>query len=156
MALDPTARKTNIKDSLKKYFIDSLKSGEGIAVTFDIGLGIPKSQGVEAERWVSVNLGDIDIQHLSRLDLRVFCCTRKDAEGFKLAQLRDTTLGYLTDTSQTDGMRRISFYRSSASQAWELLGAFVVQEVHEAGEGTTEDETKFTLLVVTLRWASKV
>ena len=156
MALDPTARKANVKDSLKKFFIDTVKTGEGIAVTFDKGLGIPKIQGTEAERWVSVNLGPIDPKHLSRLDLRVFCCTRRDAEGFKLAQLRDTIMGHLTDITITDGMKRIPFYRSSATQAWELLGAFVVQNIEEAGEGEAEDETKFVLLVATLRWASKV
>jgi hypothetical protein len=156
MALDPTARKANVKDSIKKFFVDNLKKTEKIDVTFDKYLTAPMIQGREVDKWVSITIGNIDMGYMSGLDLKVFCCTKMDNEGFRLAQLRDTVLGYLSDTSTSDGMKRIPFYRSHPSLAWTLLGAFIVQSVYEEAEDTTDDETKFCILNVRLRWESKV
>ncbi|MEN6445563.1 MAG: hypothetical protein ABFC98_05905 [Candidatus Cloacimonas sp.] len=156
MALDPSARKANVKDSIKKFFVDSLKRNENIPITFDRSLVSPKIQGREVDRWVSIMLGNIDLDYMSSIDLRIFCCTKMDNEGFRLAQLRDTVLGYLTDTTASDGMKRITFYKSHPSEAWTVLGAFLVQEIREVGEDTTDDETKFCLLSARLRWESKV
>lgn len=157
MALDPTARLANVKDSLKKYFVDSLHTGEGIALTFDKSLSTPKLQGISVNQWVSINFGLVEMETLSTLLLNIYCCTRSDAEGFRLCQLRDKVMGYLTDTEQSDGMQRIPFYRSRASGNWTLLaGGFVVQEVTESGELEAPDETKYRILTVKLRFASKI
>ena len=158
MALDPTARLANVKDSLKKYFVDSLYTGEEIPLTFDKGLATPPTlQGTAVDRWVSINFGLLDMEALSTLLLNIFCCTRGDAEGFRLAQLRDTVMGYLTDTDQSDSMKRIPFYRSRASGAWTLLaGGFMVQDVTESGELEAPDETKYRILTAKFRFASKI
>ena len=158
MALDPTAREANVRDSVKKFFVDSINRAEGFDLTFDRGLARPRLQGTpsEVEKWVSVNFGPIEASELSEHSLSVYCCTRKDNEGFKLAQLRDTVLGYLVDTTQTDGMKRINLYRSFSGQPWTLLGAMVVQEVTESEQLEADDETKFKILTVRLRWGSKV
>ncbi len=158
MTLDPTARLANVKDSLKKYFVDSLYTGEEIPLTFDKGLSTPPTlQGTAVNQWVSINFGLLDMETLSTLLLNIFCCTRGDAEGFRLAQLRDKVMGYLTDTDQSDGMRRIAFYRSRASGAWTLLaGGFMVQDVTESGELEAPDETKYRILTAKLRFASKI
>ena len=94
--------------------------------------------------------------YLSEHQIDVICCSRKDNEGFKLAQLRDTVMAYLTDTTQTDGMRRITLYRSFASQAWTILGGILVTEVVESPQNDAEDETKFVVMTCTLKWAAKV
>ena len=154
MALDPTARKANVKDSVKKFFVDALSTGEGIEVVFDTL--VDDRPPSEPDRWVTVRFGPIGFDYLSECNLSVFCCTRKDSEGFKLAQLRDTVVGYLSDTTRSDGMARIPFYRSYPSQPWLLLGALLVQSLAEEGEGVTADDTKFCLLSVRLRWESKV
>ena len=157
VGLDPTARLANVKDSLKKYFVDSLYTGEGIALTFDKALSTPTLQGTAVNRWVSVNFGLLDMETLSTLLLNIFCCTRGDAEGFRLAQLRDTVMNYLIDIEQSDRMRRIPFYRSRASGNWTLLaGGFIVQDVIESGELEAPDETKYRILTAKLRFASKI
>jgi len=157
MTLDPTARLANVKDSLKKYFVDSLYTGEGIALTFDKALSTPKVQGIEVNRWVTVKFGPIDLEAMSTLILPIFCCTKQDPEGFRLAQLRDTVMGYLSDTDMTDGMKRIPFYRSRASGNWtQLDGGFVIQEVKEGEELEAPDETKYRILTAKLRFASKI
>ena len=156
MALDPTARESNLRDSVKKYFVDSLHPT--YQLIFDRGLATPRVQGTpsEVDKWISVNFGPMDRGTLSEHSLTVYCCTRKDNEGFKLAQLSDTVMGFLSDDTQTDGMRRIDLYRSYESQAWVKLGAMVVQEVTESQQYEADDETKYKILTVRLRWASKI
>jgi len=157
MALDPTARKANIKDSIKKYFVDNLVTTEDKEVMFDKGLSEPDLTDKSVDRWVSINFGSIAMSALSDLYLNIFICSRADAEGFKNAQLRDTVMGYLVDTDKTDGMARIPLYQSSATQAWTLLaGGFLVQETTEGDEFDIDDQTKAVQLTVRLRWAAKV
>ena len=157
MALDPTARRANMKDSIKKYFVDNIFTTEGIALTFDKSLSVPDvAKSKRTSRWLNIDMEDLDRSYLSDLVLKVFCATRKDPEGFVLAQLTDTVMGYLTDTTKTDGMRRIPFYRSYSNQAWELLGAFLIQEVIEGPELEAPDETKYVVMTCRLRTASKI
>lgn len=158
MSLDPTARSTNVKDSIKRFFVDNLFRSEGRKITFDKALSAPRIQGnVPANEWISIKMGALTREVLSTQHLTVYCCTRQDPEGYKLAQLVDTVMGYLTDSTMTDGMKRIPFYRSYASQDWELLGALIVQDpVEESEEMEASDETKFKILTVILRFASKV
>ena len=158
MVLEASAREANVRDSVKKFFVDNVPTSSGIALSFDKGMATPRLQGqpIAITRWVSVNFGYMDFGTLSDIQLRVFCCTRQDNEGFRLAQLRDTVMGYLTDIDQTDGMCRIDFYRSYQNQAWELIGALLVQDVSESGQFEADDETKYKILNVRLRVASRI
>uniref|UniRef100_A0A6M3IHD4 Uncharacterized protein n=1 Tax=viral metagenome TaxID=1070528 RepID=A0A6M3IHD4_9ZZZZ len=155
MTLDPTARRTNIKDSIKKWAIDDIETVDR-PVTFDKYLATPNVAGGAVHKWVSFNLGDIDRGYLSEIMLDICCCTRNDPEGFKLAQLTDNVMEQLSDTTETDGMKRIPFYRSYASQPWELLGALLIQDVKDSAEMEAPDGTKFVILSCRLRTASKV
>jgi hypothetical protein len=157
MALDPTARESNVRDSVKKYFVDNLYTLEGIDLTFDKTLATPPvSQGIATHRWVAVKFSSMNFNYFSEIYMDVICCTRQDSEGYKLAQLRDTVMGYLTDIDPSDGMRRIPFYRSRATGAWTSLGALLVQDISESMQMMLEDETKYKILTVRLRVASKV
>lgn len=155
MALDPTARRANIKDSIKKWVIDDIETADR-PVTFDKWLATPDIAGGVAKKWVSINLGPIERSVLSEILLDILCCTRADSEGFKLAQLTDNVMAELTDITKTDGMKRIPFYRSYEFQEWELLGAIVVQDVKESGELEAPDGTKYITLSCRLRTASKI
>jgi len=157
MALADTAKESNIRDSIKKYWVDSLHTAEGVQLTFDKYLSTPNIQGHQVDRWVSINFGEMALSSLSTHILEIYCCTRKDGEGFKLAQLRDKVYKYLTDNTKTDGMARIPFYRSRATGAWTLLaGGMIVQDVMESRQLEAEDGTKFKILTVTVRFSSKV
>lgn len=156
MALDPTARLANVKDSLKKFFIDNLQKANSVPVTFDKGLRSPVLQGTSVDRWVSVVIGDVSPYNVSELELVLFCCTRQDNEGFKLAQLRDLVLGYLVDTDQTDGMKRIPFYRSHKTEAWTLIGSLLVTSTMELKDFHTEDETKIRQINSMIKWGAKI
>lgn len=156
MALDPTARTANIKDSIKKFFVDNIARAEGKKLTFDKALSSPKIQGdAPVDEWVSVQLDETELETLSTQYLTIHCCTRRDPEYYRLAQLTDLVMGYLTDKTTTDGLKRIPFYRSYPSQPWELLGAFLVWDINISPEMEATDETKFRTLTVILKWASK-
>ena len=156
MSLDSTAREANVRDSLIKFFVDNLKTTEGITISFDKSLATPKIQGSEVEKWVMLDFGYMGRADLSEHVIDIYCCTRKDPQGFKRAQLSDTVMGYLSDTTQTDGMKRIPFYRSRETGSWELLGALLVTDVNESGEFEAPDGTKYKILAMSLKWAVKI
>jgi hypothetical protein len=156
MALDPTAREANVRDSVKKFFVDNIKRIEDIELSFDVDLSTPQIQSnITIDKWVMVQFSGFYFDNLSEYELSVFCCTRNDPEGFKLAQLRDKVMGYLTDGTKDDGLRRISFYRSYANQVWDLLGALLVFVERETGSMIAPDGTKFKMIPVTLKWGAK-
>jgi hypothetical protein len=132
MVLDPSAR--NIRDSIKKYFVDNVQRGLGVQIMFDRTLTTPKTTGQRpVNQWVSIVFGYIDLDTLSEV------------------------MAYLIDTTRTDGMARIPFYRSQEGQPWTLLGAMVVQSVGpESMQMIEEDETKFKIIPARLRWGTKV
>jgi len=159
MSLDPTAREANIRDSIKKFFIDGLQRTDGVPVTFDRGLSSPVIQGdaESVDKWVAVQFDAMDVDYMGFQIITVYCCTRFDAEGFRLAQLRDRVMGYLTDSTQTDGMKRIPFYRSyEYPTAWELLGSLLVRIQGESAQFEAEDDTKYKIITAMLRWSAKV
>ncbi len=158
MSLDPTAREANVRDSVKKYFVDGLNRTDNVPLTFDRGLSSPEIQG-DAEsvsKWVAIQFDAMDVDHLGFQILSIYCCTRFDPEGFRLAQLRDRVMGYLTDSTQTDGIRRIPFYRSYESQAWDLLGSLLVLIQGESAQFEAEDDSKYKIITAILRWSAKV
>jgi hypothetical protein len=155
MSLDPTAREANIRDSVKKFFVENIQTGEGVPVLFDKTLSYPDLTGKTVTKWVAVRFGDMEIKTMSDITLEVFVCTRQDNEGFKLAQLKDKVLGYLSG-GVTDSFGRIPFYQSHATNAWVLLGAIVVIEVRESPEIPADDDTKYKLLTCRCKTASKI
>jgi hypothetical protein len=159
MALDPTAREANIIDSIKKYLSDNLETTENIALTFDVALSAPKIQGRLVDRWVSCDIGVIVLDSISEANFELFLCTRRDNEGFRLAQLRDTVMGYLTNSGTPgDGRMSIPFYQSSSSPSatWTLLGGMLIMDVIESRRMKAPDETKYKILTVRLKFGAKV
>ena len=161
MPLDATAREANVLDSIKKFFIDNIYEISSIPVLFDIGLNSPNirtgSSATKVEKWVSVNIGTFIPEHISDLNIRLYLCSRNDKEGFKLAQLRDTVLGYLKDSTADDGMRRIPLYRSHVDASkWQKVGGMLVYVDIISGNLLLEDVTKYKVIECTLRWGAKI
>lgn len=157
MALDPTACESNVMASIKKFLIDNLSTGEGYGLSFDKGLAVPKIQGEAAvTNWIAVQFGSMDTETLSSQGINIFVCTRKDKEGYELAQMRDVVMGYLTDSSQPDGTRRIPLYNSNAGRPWAKVGGMVIQLDPQSGQMTAEDKTKFKIIPIRLRWGAKI
>ena len=153
MALDATAREANLWDSIKKYFIDNITT---VPLLFDRSLAEPYVKEMSTDKWYSFILGPTDISALSDITLYIYCCTRSDNEYHKLSQLVDNMRELLTDNTMTDGMKRIPFYQHYPPGTWTVIGYFQVQEMYDSTRMTAADETKFKILTVRLRTASKV
>lgn len=155
MALDSTARESNVRDSLKKYFVDSFFTSEQVRLTFDKGLAAPNIQGTSVNRWLAIQFGSITIATMSDQVLQAICCTREDPEAYRLAQLRDKVIDYLTDATQTDGLRRIPFYKSNTTP-WELIGGLVVLLDPESPHMEGPDGTKYKIVPFRVKWGAKI
>ena len=154
MALDATAREANLRDSVKKYLKDSC-SASNIPVLFDVRLTDPDLSDKSVNRWVSVIIGPVVPGDVTTVTLDIYCVTRGDPEGFRLSQLRDTMMGYLTDNTSTDGARRITFYQSVHGGDWVNIGGILVTSIAESGENIARDMTRFKIISCVLRFASK-
>jgi len=147
MALDETAKEINYQKSLKKFFIDNIKTAEGITVIFDRDWTAPPDNG--SSQWVSVDDGSLIKGSVFKRMPRVFCCTRSDPEGASLAALRDLVLGYLTETS------RMPLYNCGVSP-WVKVGSMVITFDPESGVLRAPDGSKYIIIPIVLRWGAKL
>ena len=154
MVLDPTARESNFKDSIKKYFVESLKDTENLHISFDKSLSLPYLQSFTQQKWVMFNWGPFSRDILSEATVDIMCGARQDNEGFLLAQLGDKVLGYLSDTTATHGMKTITFYRSYPNAPWTVLGGLLVWDIVESGTLEAPDESKYKIITVRFKFIS--
>jgi hypothetical protein len=150
MYLDSTAQKTNFYYSLKKYVIDNIYIVQGIPVIFDNYL--PPDAVVN--RWISVIQRPLSRDVVSEYEFDIYCVTRNDYEGDKLIELLDLIAGYFAgDTTQTDGLRRIPFF-DAATQTQN--GSMVVTDCSEGEQMEAPDQSKFIILTIIAKMASKI
>jgi hypothetical protein len=159
MSLSPLARESNYKDSIKKYFVDNIYRKENIPVTFDKMINFPeifqesfRITDERVDRWISVVSGGIvENSPLITAYPAIYVCSRRDMEGYKLAQLRDTVRSLLETTMA------IPFYRSyPAPVEWDLLTYMQVFHLGESEQLTTREETKFKRISISLKWTSTI
>jgi hypothetical protein len=159
MSLNPLAREANYKDSIKKYFVDNIYRTENIPVTFDKMINFPevfqesfKVFDDRVDRWISIISGGIvENSPLITAYPAIYVCTRRDIEGYKLAQLKDTVRSLLDETMA------IPFYRSyPAPIEWQLLTYMQVFHAGESEQLTTKDETKFKRISLSLKWTATI
>ncbi len=156
--LSPLSRESNYKDSLKKFFIDFLRE-QNIPVTFDRLLNFPAVfseifviKDERVDKWVSIISGGTTerIPIISAFPV-IYVCSRRDNEGYKLAQLRDLVKGKLEES------RSIPFYRSYPEpMEWELIGRMTVYYLGESEQLTIQDGTKVKRMSLELKWASTI
>ena len=156
MPLDETAKLSNIMRSIKKYFVDSLYTAESIQLDFDksyqdVYAALPD----RVDQWVIIAFDRSDMSTLAKLGITFYMYSRKDPEAVNLFVLRDKVMAYLIDTTQTDGLARMSLYDA----AWAQIGAAVIvlpAGRHESDNFVAEDGTKFRYISASLCWGAKV
>lgn len=152
MAMHPTLSETCFKNSIKKFFVDSLQTVDGISVDFDVQYVNPESSGIELDRWISIKFGNIEGGTLSRAHVIIYLFTRRDSEGIDLSILRDTILEKLIDLDMTDGKARIPLY----DLTWAEIGAMIPTVNLESEEpGILKDTTNYKWVRVDLAWGAK-
>ncbi|MDY6957909.1 MAG: hypothetical protein SVK08_01995 [Halobacteriota archaeon] len=157
MALDATARETNFRDSMRRYLFSNLKTVEGYSVFFRQGFtSVNIVESKSADKWILISFGAVRLDIMSEAIIEIRPCTRGDTSFFKLAQMVDKIMGYLTPSSG-DGTTRIPFYQSAAvADDWTEIGGIVVQDVDVSGDLIAEDNTNYRVITVRVRFASKV
>jgi hypothetical protein len=155
MSLHPLSKESNVKSSIKKYFVDNLSS----TVTFDTSLAAPdvRKQGTDAvKQWYNVDFGEFGRDALAYYYFDVYCLSRQDSEGVKLGEMVDDLMELLLDNTNQDGARRIPFYDISKTP-WDEIGAMLIQDVWDAPSvDMVEDETKVKIFSVRLRWGCQI
>ncbi len=158
MALDGTAKEFFFRSSIKKYFIDNLKTIENKVIVFDKTILYEEVREYVKDEWIVINFGIFNRDLLSENILDIYCCTRQDPEGVLLSKLTDLVVEYLTDITQTDTMKRITLYNSTDNDPlnWTEIGKLLVTKIFEGSQNYAPDATKVKMLTVLLSWASKI
>jgi hypothetical protein len=150
MSLDPTSQKSNFYFSLKKYIIDNLSTVDGILPIFDKFLPPDKS----VSRWLFVQQGILDLATLSSYNFKIYCVHRQDYEGDRLTELVDIVKGYFSsDITRTDGFIRIPFYNAATGS---LLSSMIITDCMESDSAEAPDQSKFLILSIIAKMASKI
>jgi hypothetical protein len=155
MTLASTSSESYFRDSIIKFFIDGVETAKGIPVIFDKFTTTPDLESNDLGRWLSVVHGSLQIEVMSRATVDLYLCTRKDFEGAGLSEFRDIIFGVLSD--RTDGvLPAIPLYESSVTGPWVKIGAMVVTNIIESKWMDFTDQTKFKMMTVQLRFASRL
>ena len=152
MAIDASAKKTNIRLSLKKYLIDTIETVQGKKVFFGIGYALPQID--ELTEWFSVGFGPMSRTGFSGFVVDLIAATRKDAEGDNLSELVDIGYAVMTDNTQPDGKRRISLY-NVVGTTWTEFDKLLVTDINDSGEMTGPDGTQYQTLTCKINWVAK-
>ncbi len=147
MALHPTRKISNFKNSLKKWIIDH----KTFEVFFDISTDIPKdATDVELLRWVNVILGDQPgTGDLIEQFVRVYLYTHKDYERDALGLLHDEVMDVFTDV---DGSL-ISFpLYDTVALPWIQIGGVAVYESFTSDESEIFSGVKYKFINLMCRW----
>jgi hypothetical protein len=160
MALDNTAKLSNITDSLKKYFVDNLYTVESIHLDFGKSYEeVYKDLPERVDQWAIVAFDPLTPDTLSELSITIYMFSRRDPESKNLYLLRDKIFNYLIDTSQTDGLARVTIYDTSNPASWVAVGKGVVilpAGRSESANYMADDGTKFRYLSLLFKWGAKV
>jgi len=158
MSIDPTISEYFYRMSIQKYFIDNLHIVEGITLLFDQTILYENVQSYNTEEWLVINFGVFDRDLLSSNLLEINCCTRKDTEGTKLSKLTDLVVGYLTDTSATDTMKRLTLYDTTQDDPtlWTPVAGMIVHHFTESPQSLTPDRTKTKSITAELMWGAVI
>jgi len=155
MALSPEVRTSDFRDSIKKYFIDSLETTKSIKTFFNWIDDVPvNASGVKLNSWIIIDFGDLTLGTMASCSVGLNLFTRKDYEGDTMATLCDTVLDYIVDESAANGLHTIPYYNTSDSP-WVLVGGIVplIDRIFE--DTPAKDSTKIKTIHLLCKWGSK-
>ncbi len=140
--MDATLKETNIKRSIKKFFVDGLTE---IPVYFDREI---TSAQIEKgpKKWVTIYLEGLTPRHVSEAQLFVYLFVKGDPEGDELTELRDTVFELLESGT-------ISLY-DTYKEPWEKVGGLFVVPLTPSRVAYHSDQSKMIVLNHVIRWGT--
>jgi len=154
MALSPTTKESDFKNSIKKYFLDNLETTESLKVFFEELEEVPLDvSGNPYNKWVIIVFGRRDLGAVSAQQISIDMYTREDREGDDLAALSDTIMNYIIDENSTNGLVSIPFYDTSGT--WAQVGGIIPYLQPSLGSMESEDGVQFKAINLLCKWGGK-
>lgn len=156
MAIDETAKLSNIVGSVRKFLFDNLTTIEGISVYFDQRIDIRKREN--EEQWYEVVVLPNNLESLQFQEFKITPATINDSGSERLYNLRDTLLKYLSDPekSNNDGFRTrfIPIHSitgtGSSRVAGDVVSNATISRLEQGPEKEAKDQTRFLSIDITL------
>lgn len=143
MSLEPENKLTNVRYSLKKFFLENIETKHEIKFYLDRSL-TPKSPTIAIDRWILVNLGGLIPGVVSELHITIHILSRRDIEGDDLAEMYDKLIEEFHSGF-------IAFYDAETKVQ---IGGFKVFLDPLEGFSYTWDDTKIQNMFITIKWGA--
>lgn len=160
MALDNTAKLTNVWQSFKKFLYNNLFTIEGIPIYYHAGIEL-HATGNDT-KWLQASLLPNNLEQFQYQEILIVCATKNDSDGENLYNLRDTLLKYLTDPESANGfrIRMIPIYEISGSGTTradnEIKGYMEIIRLRQGAESEASNQIKFIPINLTYYFEAKI
>lgn len=160
MAIDETAKLSNIIGSIRKFLFDNLTTTENISVYFDQRIDVRRREN--EEKWFEVFVFDNNLEELQFQEIRITCATINDSGSENLYNLRDTLLKYLRDPDSITGfkIRRIPIHTiigsGSSRSAGDIISYATIVKLRAGMQGEVQDQTRILPITVTIFLETKL
>jgi len=137
--MHPLNKITNIRNSVKKFFLDSLQAIEGIPVYFTTS-----HDKEDLSEWIFVDCSNEHIMgHVSRLRVIVYAFTRDDLEYDRLYEITDKIITYL-----------YSGHMPLYDENWNEIGGAKVEVLPSEAIRKTRDRSTFKAMPFVIAWGA--
>lgn len=146
--MHPNCKESNYQDSVKKYLLSTFAE-RNTPIVFDRTLRNPDTLNNSIDEWVSVIYGSMIYGATTMPVLYIYCCTRGDAEQYRLVRLTDFTRSLFLDSSMPDGIKRIPVYNFD-TEGQEQIGFVLPRDIASGDTFDLNDQTKVRQLTIQL------
>ena len=155
MALSPETRHSDLKGSLKKYFVDNLETTSEIKLFLKWIPDVPvDASGNKLDQWAIIILGDHNLGTVAECFVEINLFTRNDNEGDDLTALYDLLMNYIIDEGSSNGLVSIPYYDIS-SIPWVKVGGIIPFINRVFGAEEMKDNTHMKTIHLLCKWGSK-
>lgn len=137
--MDPTNKETNIRRSIKKFFVDGITT---TPVFFDRSF----TMNPQSDEWLNIILEAIRPRDVSIASMLIYLNTANDLEVDKLSLLRDTVVELLEPG-------RVDLYDTFVTP-WVKVGGMQLIIESQSRMRYTPDQSKMCWIRTTLRWGA--
>ena len=144
----PNCKESNYQDSVKKYLLSAFEE-RGTSIVFDRTLKNPDILNENINDWVSVIYGSMIYGADTLPVLYIYCCTRGDAEQYRLVRLVDFVRSLFMDKNMPDGLKRIPVFDFDTEEQAQV-GFVLPRDIVSGDTFDLNDQTKARQLTIQL------
>ena len=144
----PNCKESNYQDSVKKYLLSAFEE-RGTSIVFDRTLKNPDILNESINDWVSVIYGSMIYGADTLPVLYIYCCTRGDAEQYRLVRLVDFVRSLFMDKNMPDGLKRIPVFDFDTEEQAQV-GFVLPRDITSGDTFDLNDQTKARQLTIQL------